>query len=210
MAGRRWSGREGDMRLRWRLPIAVDITPRGAAGPTPEEPVALPPAGLDFVYASAVGALAAQQQALGSLDARAGVLIGATAAAFGLIASAGGGTSSLFSEHPALASAALLVLALAFVLLLLAVRAGRSVEFPGVPTLIDLAALPEWRIRELSLDALQTAWLTNRTEINRKARLLLEGQVALGVFIGLVVVFKLSDLWPTLASALGHSPRLPR
>ena len=194
------------MRLRWRLPVTIDRTPRRAAGPAPAESAPLPPEGLDFVYASAVGALAAQQQALGSLDARAGVLIGATAAAFGLIASTGGGTSSLFAEHPALAFGALLVLALAFLLLLLAVRAGRSVEFPGVPTLIDLAALPDWRIRELSLDALRTAWQTNRGEINRKARLLLAGQIALGVFIGLVVAFKLADLRPALAPALGHSP----
>lgn len=131
---------------------------------------------------------------MSSLDTKAGILIGATAAAFGLIASSGGSPSRLFSLHPVLGTLSLLLLALAFGFLLGTVLVRDLIEFPAVPTLIRLANEPETRVKELSLDAIQQAWLGNRRQIRWKGRLLVCGQSSLGAFIAGVVIFKIPDL----------------
>ena len=182
------------MRVCLRLPWYVERDP-----PTPTaddggaEGRRYPPS-LDFVYRTAVDALAAQERTLSSLDTKAGVLIGATAAAVGLIASSGGSPSSLFSLHPTLGSVSLLLLALAFGSLLGTVLVRASIEYPNIPGLVRRASEPEDRIKELSLAGLQEARLHNRRQRIWKARLLLLGQCLLGAFIVVVVLFKLSDL----------------
>lgn len=195
----------------WLLQIARDLLERTplpspwppnppASPPRPITPPA-PPAGVGFVYQEAAAALAGQRQDLNALDTKAGVLIGATAAAFGLIATNGGGALSLFARHPALETLSLFVLALALLCLVLAVLVRSNIEYPHVPTLITLAGLEADQIKTLSLDALGRAWEHNRSLILRKSRWLLAGQVVLGLFVAIVVCFKVSE-WDRLAAAL--------
>lgn len=80
--------------------VSSSTTPGQPAGPAGT-------AGLDFVYRTSVEALAAQERTIMSLDARAGVLIGITATAFGLIATNSGTSGSLFAEHADLATVSL-------------------------------------------------------------------------------------------------------
>jgi len=159
------------------------------------------PAGLDFVYHTSVEALAAQERAISSLDARAGVLIGITATAFGLIATNSGTSGSLFAEHADLATVSLFTLALVILSLVGVVLVRNVIEFPGVPTLIERANETEARIKELSLSGLQQSWRRNRQIIIWKARLLLSAQVLIVVFVLIVVAFRVPDLGHILGAA---------
>jgi hypothetical protein len=191
------------MRLRLRSPLSFERPPAAPAPepPTPVPPAYTPPPGLDFVYQASVDALASQDKTISSLDARAGVLLGATAAAFGLIASNGGTSASLFTQHRPLAILALFTLALALCCLIAVVLVRNVIEFPGVPALIRLANEPAGRIKELSLDGLQQAWQRNRRLIVWKARFLLTGQVIIVLFVLLVTAFALPELGRLLAAA---------
>jgi hypothetical protein len=192
------------MPLRLRSPLSFERAPSAPAPEPPgRAPAYTPPPGLDFVYQESVDALATQDKTISSLDARAGVLLGATAAAFGLIASNGGTSTSIFTQHRTLAILALFTLALALCCLIAVVLVRNVIEFPGVPALIRLANEPAGRIKELSLDGLQQAWQRNRRLIVWKARFLLTGQVIIVLFVLLVTAFALPDLGRLLASAWG-------
>ena len=195
----------GAVRIRTRFPLYIERRIPSAVAPpiVPQTPPAAPvgPTGLDFVYRTSVEALTAQERAISSLDARAGVLIGITATAFGLIATNSGTSGSLFAEHADLATISLFTLALVILGLVGVVLVRNVIEFPGVPTLIERANETESRIKELSLSGLQQAWQRNRQIIIWKARLLLSAQVLIVVFVLIVVAFRVPDLGHILGAA---------
>jgi len=171
------------------------------APPTPPGVRIPAPASIDFVYGEATAALASQRQDLNSLDTKAGVLIGASAAAFGLIATNGGSALSIFARHPALQTVSLVMLAAALLGLVGAVFVRSYIEYPDVARLIGLAELQEGEIKTLSLDVIHRAWAHNRALILKKSRWLLAGQFVLGLFVFVVVCFKVSE-WDKLSAAL--------
>lgn len=180
----------------FRVPWHPAPRPRPAPPETPGVPPTVPPSplGINLIYGTLVTKLDVLDRTINSLDAKAGVLIGATAAAFGLVVTSVGGTASLFLRYGVLRGFALLVLAVAFFLLLSTVLVQDIRDTPDPKALVTLANLPEERIKELSLDALVSTYEFNRHVLDQKATRLLWGQIALGVFVGLVVVFELIDL----------------
>jgi len=184
---------------------------RPAPTPSPAPPVPLSspppvpssPPGISLIYSTLVTKLDILDRTINSLDAKAGVLIGATAAAFGLVVTSVGGTTSLFLRYGALRGLALLVLAVAFFLLLSTVLVQDIRDTPDPKAFVTLANLSEERIKELSLDALVSTYEFNRHVLDQKSTRLFRGQIALSVFVGLVVVFELIDLGFKAATFFG-------
>ena len=189
----------------FRVPRRPPPTPPPLPPEAPRVPPTAPPSppGIGLVYGTLVAKLDVLDRAINSLDTKAGVLIGATAAAFGLVVTSAGGTTSLFLRYGALRGLALLVLAAAFFLLLSTVLVQDIRDTPDPKALVTLADLPEERIKELSLDALVRTYEFNRRVLDQKSTRLFRGQIALGAFVGLVVVFELIDLGVKAAAFVG-------
>ena len=163
----------------------------------------VPPPGINLVYSTLVAKLDFLDRTINTVDAKAGVLLGATAAAFGLVATSGGGAASLFLRYEALRGISLLVLAVAFALLLSVVLVQDIHETPDPKAFVRLANETEERIKELSLEALVSTYEFNRRVLDQKSGRLFWGQVVIGVFVGLVVLFELLDLIPKVGTVLG-------
>src|SRR5579859_1175244 len=152
------------VRLPWR---PMPTPPRAKARNSLAAPLA--PVGINLIYSTLVTKLEVLDRTINSLDAKAGVLIGATAAAFGLVVTSVGGTASLFLRYGVLRGVALLVLAVAFFLLLSTVLVQDIRDTPDPKALVTLANLPEERIKELSLDALVSTYEFNRRVLDQKS-----------------------------------------
>ena len=182
----------------WPTPMPPPAPPAALSVPPPVPPS---PPGINLIYSMLVTKLDVLDRTINSLDAKAGVLIGATA--FGLVVTSVGGTTSLFLRYGVLRGLALLVLAVAFFLLLSTVLVQDIRDTPDPKAFVTLANLPEERIKELSLTALVSTYEFNRHVLDQKSTRLFRGQIALGVFVGLVVVFELIDLGFKAATFFG-------
>ena len=185
---------------KWRRTTPPRLSPQ----PPPGADAAPDLPGLNLVYGTLVAKLDFLDRTINGVDAKAGVLIGATAAAFGLVVTSGGGTVSLFLEYDALRRLSLLVLAVAFFLLLSTVLVQDIRETPDPKAFVTFANQPEERIKELSLEALVSTYEFNRRVLDQKSVRLFRGQVALGVFVGLVVLFEVVDLALRAGGLLGR------
>src|SRR5579859_3546575 len=166
-------------RMPWRrTPSREPPQPLKEAEPDPPSPP-----GIDLVYSTLVNRLDFLDRTINGVDTKAGVLIGATAAAFGLVATRGGGTASIFLRHNAMEGISILILATAFFLLLSTVLVQDIHDTPNPKVFVTLANETENRIKELSLDALVSTYEFNRRVLDQKSTRLFRGQVVLGVFV---------------------------
>lgn len=144
--------------------------------PAPLVPLSSPPTvppsppGINLVFSMLITKLDVLDRTINSLDTKVGVLIGATAAAFGLVVTSVGGTTSLFLRYGVLRGLALLVLAVVFFLLLSTVLVQDIRDTPDPKAFVTLANLPEERSKELSLDALVSTRRGGARRCNRSVR----------------------------------------
>jgi len=154
------------------------------------------PPGIDFVHKTVTDKLAEQERRSIALDAKAGVLLGATAAAFGLVVINSNNAAGLFGHYAVLTFLAVVILAIVFFLLLKSVLVRSFLDVPDPGTLITLANRTESEIKVLTLEAMQGTYSSNSEQYEEKAELLLRAQQLLGWFVGLVVFFQVIAVVP--------------
>ena len=184
------------MRLPW-------IGKRTRAGQVASDGSPLPqPPSIGLIYDTLVDKTKVMEARLCAADARAGILIGLTTAAFSLVATEGGSSSSLFLRQAFATPIAIGLLAAAFAFLLSSFITEEPRDFPEPTVFIALANERPERVKELSLQALGVTLEFNRAILRKKFSRIFLAEVMLATFVVCVVVFEGVDLAPRVAPVL--------